>query len=99
MTPDQETQLKDLEANTARTPEEEAVRVALLELDERSENLSDAQATLAAAVAAQTPPVPDPLAADKQAVVDAQAAVDTASAALATAEAALPAATPPAPAV
>lgn len=58
----QEERLAELEAKTKRTPKEEAVRVALLELDERVE-------ALVAAKAAN--PVPDP-------VAQAQAAVDTA---------------------
>ena len=103
MTTEQEAQLTDLESkNTAGTitPEEEAVRVALLELDEREENKAEADKALADAIAAQpAPPVPDPIAVAQQAVTDAQTAVDSAETAYETAQAALTAATPPAPAV
>lgn len=62
MTEKQEKRLAELEAKTNRTPKEEAVRVALLELDERVEALEAAKAAN---------PVPDP-------VATAQAAVDVA---------------------
>lgn len=76
MTDAQETRLEELEATTDRTSEEEAVRVALLELDERAEALEAAKATV-------VPPVQDPVAVAQSAVDVAQKAVDDAEAALA----------------
>lgn len=73
MNPDREAKLKELEDNAARTPEEEALRVALLELDEREENLAEAKSSV---------PTPDP-------VAEAQTAVDTALQAVEAAEAAV----------
>jgi hypothetical protein len=84
MTPEQDTKLAELEANTARTPEEETLRTALLELDERCEALTAAQA-------ANPTPAPDP-------VSVAQAAVDEQEKVVADAEAAV-VPTPPVPAV
>ncbi len=76
-----------LENNAARTPAEDNEFNALNALDEAFENLGDAQAALATAVAAQPAPTPDPVAAEKAAVVAAQAIVDTDQAAVTAAQA------------
>lgn len=88
MTNEQESRQRTLEDNEARTPAEETEFNALNALDEACEELAEAQATLATAVAVQPVPTPDPLAADKQAVIDAQARVDAANVALTAAQAA-----------
>ena len=86
ITQDQENRQKSLEDNASRTPAEENEFNALNALDEAGEDLADAQAALATAVANEAPPTPDPLAAEKQAVVDAQARVDAANTALTAAQ-------------
>src|SRR5258708_31126473 len=90
MTTEQEAQLTDLESkNTAGTitPEEENVRIALLELDEREENKAEADKALADAIAANPSPVPDPVTVAHDEVVKAQEAVDVAQKAYDDAEA------------
>lgn len=95
MTDANETLLASLEANANRTPEEEAARVALLELDEREETKVEKDQALADAIANNPTPTPDPVVAAHQAVVEAQAALDKAQADADAAVAAL--ITPPAP--
>lgn len=73
MNPKNEARLTELEAKPNRTPQEEAVRVALLELDEKSEALATAEAAH---------PVPDPVVQAKADVDAAQKAVDDAEAAV-----------------
>ncbi len=73
LTHKQAARLKELEVKTGRTPEEEAVRVALLELDEKLEDLTEAQ---------KANPVPDPVAVAQDAVNVAQKAYDDAEAAV-----------------
>lgn len=67
---DQEAQLAALEVSTA-TPEEEAVKAALLELDERDEELTAAEAVVAV-------PAPDPVALAREALGVAQSAYQVA---------------------
>lgn len=71
MTDKQEARLTELEAKTDRTPEEEAVRVALLELDERIEKLDEAKAAN---------PIPDPVKVAEDAVAVATKAYEEAEA-------------------
>lgn len=76
MTDKNESRLKELEekkSNGSITPEEETVRTALLELDERSEDLDEAK---------KANPVPDPVAAAQAEVDKAQKAYDDAEAAI-----------------
>lgn len=78
LTDKQEARLTELEGkkdNGSITPEEDAVRVALLELDERTEALDEAE---------KANPVPDPVAAAKAEVDAAQKAYDDAEAAIPT---------------
>ncbi len=90
MTDAQEARMRELEANTSRTPGEEAVFNALLALDERSEELAEAKSAN---------PVPDPVAVAQSRVDQAAKAYDDAEAALTQAPAPTPAPTPtPAPA-
>lgn len=72
ITPDQEARLTELEGKKTDgsiTAEEEAVRVALLELDEKVEALDEAKAAN---------PVPDPVQVAQDAVDVAQKALDEA---------------------
>jgi hypothetical protein len=91
MTPTNETRLKDLEDRKANlTPDEEQVRVALLELDEKAEDVDDAQKALAEAITSNpTLPVPDPIIKAQKDVVDATALEVTAQTAYDSAEATL----------
>ncbi len=92
MTDAQEARLTELEAKNedgSITPEEETVRVALLELDERTENKAEADTALADAIANNPAPTPDPVALANEEVVAAKAEVDRAQKAYDDAEAAL----------